>query len=94
MYWALDGDQEDDAAFKEALRTVIRTAKCTKQRDLDHYCGDYYLDGSLRGAREKVGTRSNRSREEWWRNRNQTPVSEQQRDDAIQAMRKAAGNQH
>jgi hypothetical protein len=94
MYWAIDGEPADDAAFKDALRTVVRTAKCTKQRDLDYYCGDHYLDGSLRGARAKVGTRNNRSREEWWRNRNQASVTAQQQNDAIQAMRKAAGNQH
>jgi hypothetical protein len=98
MYWAMDGDANDDVAFKEALRTVVRTAKCTRQHDLDHYCGDYYLDGSLRGAREKVAARGPRyngqTKKEWYRQRNQTSVTAQQENDAIQAMRRAAENTH
>jgi hypothetical protein len=42
-----------DEEFKSALRTIVREAVCTKQRDLDEYLSDYRLDASIRGAREK-----------------------------------------
>ena len=52
-HWAkaYPGDLDED--FKHALRCVARSARCTKQRDLDRYLSDYTLDASLRGAREK-----------------------------------------
>jgi hypothetical protein len=44
---------ELDEDFKAVLRCIVRSARCTKQRDLDEYLSDYRLDASLRGAREK-----------------------------------------
>lgn len=87
MYWALDGDPAHDAEFKDALRIVVLEAVCTKQRDLDHYMSDYYLDSSLRGAREKIGSRSPvdviKSRAHWNQQRNQSPVSAEHYQNAI-----------
>jgi hypothetical protein len=47
---------EQDEDFKALLRQVVRSARCTKLRDLDAYLADYRLDASLRGAREKQRT--------------------------------------
>jgi hypothetical protein len=52
-HWAKAYPSDLDEDFKAALRSVVRAAKCTKQRDLDHYLSDYRLDTSIRGAREK-----------------------------------------
>jgi hypothetical protein len=52
-HWAKAYPSDLDEDFKSALRSVVRAAKCTKQRDLDHYLSDYRLDASIRGAREK-----------------------------------------
>lgn len=52
-HWARMYPAELDDDFKQALRAVVRAARCTKQRDLDAYLSDYQLDASLRGAREK-----------------------------------------
>ena len=49
---AYPADLDED--FKHALRCVARSAKCTKQRDLNAYLSDHRLNASLRGAREKV----------------------------------------
>jgi hypothetical protein len=55
-HWARAYPQALDEDFKHALRCVVRSAKCTKQRDLEVYLSDYRLDTSLRGAREKQPT--------------------------------------
>jgi hypothetical protein len=55
-HWAKAYPESYDEDFKEALRAVVRSAKCTKQRDLEVYLSDYRLDTSLRGAREKQPT--------------------------------------
>ena len=52
-HWARAYPEALDEDFKYALRCVARSAKCTKQRDLDGYLSDYRLDASLRGARGK-----------------------------------------
>ena len=56
-HWARAYSEALDEDFKHAVRCVVRSAKCTKQRDLDRYLSDYWLDASLRGAREKQPTR-------------------------------------
>jgi hypothetical protein len=56
-HWARAYSEALDGDFKHAVRCVVRSAKCTKQRDLDRYLSDYWLDASLRGAREKQPTR-------------------------------------
>ena len=56
-HWARAYPDALDEDFKHAVRCVVRSAKCTKQRDLDRYLSDYWLDASLRGAREKQPTR-------------------------------------
>jgi hypothetical protein len=53
-HWAKAHPIDADAGFKQALRQVVREARCTKQRNLDEYLSDYRLDASLRGAREKT----------------------------------------
>lgn len=58
-HWARAYPEALDEDFKHAVRSVVRSAKCTKQRDLDRYLSDYWLDASLRGAREKQPTRVN-----------------------------------
>ena len=52
-HWARAHPADRDEEFKQVLRGVARSARCTKQRDLDRYLSDYNLDDSLRGAREK-----------------------------------------
>lgn len=52
-HWARNHSIDLDEDFKEALRWVVRSAVCTKQRDLDEYLSDFRLNESLRGAREK-----------------------------------------
>ncbi len=52
-HWGRAYPEALDEDFKRAVRCVVRSAKCTKQRDLDRYLSDYSLDASLRGAREK-----------------------------------------
>ena len=56
-HWARAYSADLDEDFKTALRGVVRSAKCTKQRDLDEYLSDHRLDASLRGAREKLTER-------------------------------------
>ncbi len=56
-HWARTFPAALDEDFKQAVRCVVRSAKCTKQRDLDSYLSDYRLDTSLRGARAKQPTR-------------------------------------
>ena len=55
-HWAKAYPESYDEDFKEALRAVVRSAKCTKQRDLEVYLSDYRLGTSLRGALEKQPT--------------------------------------
>ena len=40
-HWARAYPEALDEDFKHALRSVVRAAKCTKQRDLDRYLSDY-----------------------------------------------------
>ena len=60
-HWARAYSADLDEEFKAALRAVVRSAKCTKQRDLDEYLADYRLDASLKGAREKCGLAPHKS---------------------------------
>jgi hypothetical protein len=52
-YWARAFSDDRDEDFKQTLRQVVRSARCSKHRDLDQYLSDYRLDASLRDAREK-----------------------------------------
>ena len=55
-HWARANGPESDDEFKAALRTVVLSARCDKQRDLEEYLTDYRLDASIKGAREKQTT--------------------------------------
>jgi hypothetical protein len=79
-HWAKAYPEDLDADFKHALRCVVRSASCTKQRDLDEYLSDHRLDASLRGAREKLTERRLETALERYRGRQRFSLSHSRKE--------------